>query len=382
MKVKKLLVLLLVVGLVVSVFAGCKPKEPEVVKVKIGLVTDVGGRGDKSFNDSALRGLENWAAGVQMISGTGYKDLTDAEYTKIIQDEAPDLLDKGIKKYAVEPVVLESKANEDYVPNLKTVADQGCKLVIGVGFMLTDAIKEVAPQYPNTYFMLIDGAYDNPPSNVVFYLFKEQEGSFLVGALVGLMTKKNKVGFVGGMDLSIIHKFEAGYRAGLETVNSALKGSNVLIGYTGNFTSADDGQKIAKTQFDQGADIVYHASGACGIGVIKEAQGRPEGYYAVGVDSDQDYIAPGKVLTSMIKHVDYAVWLSIKSVIENTFVSGAVELGVKEGGVGISPLKYTKDKIPAEVLTKVETLKQKIANGEIVVPATREDFDKFVPPQI
>ncbi len=382
MKVKKLLVLLLVVGLVVSVFAGCKPKEPEIVKVKIGLVTDVGGRGDKSFNDSALRGLENWAAGVQMISGTGYKDLTDAEYTKIIQDEAPDLLDKGIKKYAVEPVVLESKANEDYVPNLKTVADQGCKLVIGVGFMLTDAIKEVAPQYPNTYFMLIDGAYDNPPSNVVFYLFKEQEGSFLVGALVGLMTKKNKVGFVGGMDLSIIHKFEAGYRAGLETVNSALKGSNVLIGYTGNFTSADDGQKIAKTQFDQGADIVYHASGACGIGVIKEAQGRPEGYYAVGVDSDQDYIAPGKVLTSMIKHVDYAVWLSIKSVIENTFVSGAVELGVKEGGVGISPLKYTKDKIPAEVLTKVETLKQKIANGEIVVPATREDFDKFVPPQI
>lgn len=382
MKVKKLLVLLLVVGLVVSVFAGCKPKEEEVVKVKIGLVTDVGGRGDKSFNDSALRGLENWAAGVQMISGTGYKDLTDAEYTKIIQDEAPDLLDKGIKKYAVEPVVLESKANEDYVPNLKTVADQGCKLVIGVGFMLTDAIKEVAPQYPNTYFMLIDGAYDNPPSNVVFYLFKEQEGSFLVGALVGLMTKKNKVGFVGGMDLSIIHKFEAGYRAGLETVNSALKGSNVLIGYTGNFTSADDGQKIAKTQFDQGADIVYHASGACGIGVIKEAQGRPEGYYAVGVDSDQDYIAPGKVLTSMIKHVDYAVWLSIKSVIENTFVSGIVELGVKEGGVGISPLKYTKDKIPSEVLTKVETLKQKIANGEIVVPATREDFDKFVPPQI
>ncbi len=382
MKVKKLLVLLLVVGLVVSVFAGCKPKEPEVVKVKIGLVTDVGGRGDKSFNDSALRGLENWAAGVQMISGTGYKDLTDAEYTKIIQDEAPDLLDKGIKKYAVEPVVLESKANEDYVPNLKTVADQGCKLVIGVGFMLTDAIAEVAPQYPNTYFMLIDGFIENPPPNVVCYLFKEQEGSFLVGALVGLMTKKNKVGFVGGMDLSIIHKFEAGYRAGLETVNPALKGSNVLIGYTGNFTSADDGQKIAKTQFDQGADIVYHASGACGIGVIKEAQGRPEGYYAVGVDSDQDYIAPGKVLTSMIKHVDYAVWLSIKSVIENTFVSGYVNLGVKEGGVGISPLKYTKDKIPADVLTKVETIKQKIASGEIVVPATREDFDKFVPPQI
>lgn len=380
MKIRKLLVLLLVVGLVVSVFAGCKKEEVKVEKVKIGLCTDVGGRGDKSFNDSALRGLENWGAGVVMVSGVGYKDLTDAEYAKIIQDEAPDLADKGIKKYNVEPVVLESKANEDYVPNLKTLADQGCKLVIGVGFMLTDAINEVAPLYPDVKFMLIDGFIENPPPNVVCYLFKEQEGSFLVGALAGLMTKKNKVGFVGGMDLPIIHKFEAGYRAGLLTVNPALKGSNVLIGYTGNFTSADDGQKIAKTQFDQGADIVYHASGACGIGVIKEAQTRPEGYFAIGVDSDQDYMAPGKVLTSMIKHVDYAVWLSIKSVMENTFQSGYVELGVKEGGVGISPLKYTKSLIPAEVLTKVETLRQKIASGEIVVPATREDFDKFVPP--
>lgn len=383
MKIKKLLVLLLVVGLVVTMFTGCKKTEEiPVEKIKIGLCTDVGGRGDKSFNDSALRGLENWAAGVKMVAGTGYQALTDAEYAQIIEDEAPDLADKGIKKFDVEPVVLESKANEDYVPNLKTLADQGCKLIIGVGFMLTDAIAEVAPQYPNTYFMLIDGYIENPAPNTVCYSFSENEGSFLVGALVGLMTKKNKVGFVGGMDLPIIHKFEAGYRAGLETVNSALKGSNVLIGYTGNFTSTDDGQKIAKTQFDQGADIVYHASGACGIGVIKEAQGRPEGYYAVGVDSDQDYMAPGKVLTSMIKHVDYAVWLSVKSVVENTFASGYVNLGVKEGGVGISPLKYTKDKIPADVLSKVENLRQRIANGEIVVPATREDLDKFVPPTL
>lgn len=379
MKMKKLLVLLLVVGLLVSAFAGCKKEEEKVEKIKIGLVTDVGGRGDKSFNDSALRGLENWAAGVQMVAGTGYKELTDAEYKANIESEAPDLLDKGIKKFDVEPVVLESKANEDYVPNLKTLADQGCKLIIGVGFMLTDAIAEVAPQYPDAKFMLIDGFIENPPSNVVCYLFKEQEGSYLVGALTGLMTKSNKVGFVGGMDLPIIHKFEAGYRAGVKTVNP---NADVLVGYTGNFTSADDGQKIAKTQFDQGADIVYHASGACGIGVIKEAQGRPEGYYAIGVDSDQDYMAPGKVLTSMIKHVDYAVWLSVKSVVENTFASGYVELGVKEGGVGISPLKYTKDKIPADVLSKVELIKTKIANGEIVVPATREDLDKFVPPTL
>jgi len=347
--------------------------------IKIGLVTDVGGRGDKSFNDSALRGLEAWAAGLKMVAGVGYQPLTDDEYNKSISDEAPDLVGRGIKKFNIEPLVLESKANEDYVPNLKKLADEGAKLVIGVGFMLTDAIKEVAPQYPNTYFMLIDGVIDPAPSNVVCYTFKEQEGSFLVGALVGQMTKKNIVGFVGGMDLYIIHKFEYGYRAGVKTVNPKAK---VLSGYTGNFTSADDGQKIAKQQFDAGADIVYHASGACGIGVIKEAQARGEGYFAVGVDSDQDYMAPGRVLTSMIKHVDYAVWLSIQSVVEGTFKSGIVSLGVKEGGVGISPLKYTKNIIPADVLAKVETLKNMIANGQIVVPDEKDPFEKFVPPTL
>jgi len=378
-EMKKLLVLLLVVGLVVTVFAGCKKAPPPVEKVKIGLVTDVGGRGDKSFNDSALRGLENWAAGVKMVAGTGYKALTTDEFNKIIADEAPDLADRGIKSFAVEPVVLESKANEDYVPNLKKLADEGCKLVIGVGFMLTDAITEVAPQYPNTYFMLIDGVIDPAPANVVCYVFKEQEGSCLVGALAGQMTKSKKVGFVGGMDLQIIHKFEAGYMAGVKIVNPT---EEVLVGYTGNFTNADDGQKIAKTQFDQGADIVYHASGACGIGVIKEAQARGAGYYAVGVDSDQDYLAPGRVLTSMIKHVDYACWLATKSVIEKTFTSGIVALGIKEGGVGMSPLKYTKDIIPAAAIAKVEKIRQMIASGTLVVPDTLEAFATFVPPAI
>jgi len=371
---KKFLVSSLVVALVLSSFMFffnlSQTVEAQAV-IKVGLVTDVGGRGDKSFNDSALRGLENWGAGLKMVAGVGYQAMTDAEYQKSIEDEAPGLLDRGIKKYNVEPLVLESKASEDYVPNLKTLAAKGASLIIGVGFMLTDAIAEVALLYPDVKFMLIDGWIDNPPVNVVCYVFKEQEGSFLVGALVGQMTMKNVVGFVGGMDLGIIHRFEAGYKAGLKTVNPAI---SILEGYTGNFTSTEDGQKIAKTQFDQGADIVYHASGACGIGVIEEAKGRPAGYFAVGVDSDQDYMAPGKVLTSMIKHVDYAVWLSIASIAENTFTSGHVILGVTEGGVGISPLKYTKNLISSTILAKVEDLKAKIVSGEIVVPATRDEY--------
>lgn len=371
---KKILVSSLVAALVLGSFMFffnlSQTAEAQAV-IKVGLVTDVGGRGDKSFNDSALRGLENWGAGLKMVAGVGYQAMTDAEYRQSIVDEAPDLLDRGIKKYNVEPMVLESKANEDYVPNLKTLAAKGANLIIGVGFMLTDAIAEVALLYPDVKFMLIDGWIDSPPANVVCYVFKEQEGSFLVGALAGQMTQKNVVGFVGGMDLGIIHKFEAGYKAGLKTVNPAI---TILEGYTGNFSSTEDGQKVAKTQFDQGADIVYHASGACGIGVIEEAKGRPEGYFAIGVDSDQDYMAPGKVLTSMIKHVDYAVWLSIASIAENTFASGHVILGVKEGGVGISPLKHTKNLISQAILDKVEDLKAKIISGEIVVPSNRDEY--------
>lgn len=371
---KKILVSSLVAALVLGSFMFffnlSQTAEAQAV-IKVGLVTDVGGRGDKSFNDSALRGLENWGAGLKMVAGVGYQAMTDAEYRQSIVDEAPDLLDRGIKKYNVEPMVLESKANEDYVPNLKTLAAKGANLIIGVGFMLTDAIAEVALLYPDVKFMLIDGWIDSPPANVVCYVFKEQEGSFLVGALAGQMTKKNVVGFVGGMDLGIIHKFEAGYKAGIKTVNPDI---TILEGYTGNFSSTEDGQKVAKTQFDQGADIVYHASGACGIGVIEEAKGRPEGYFAIGVDSDQDYMAPGKVLTSMIKHVDYAVWLSIASIAENTFTSGHVILGVKEGGVGISPLKHTKNLISSAILDKVEDLKAKIISGEIVVPSNRDEY--------
>ncbi len=330
--------------------------------IKVGLVTDVGGRGDKSFNDSALRGLEQWAGG---------QDLSTIP---------ADLKNMGIVSLGVIPVILESKASEDYIPNLTKLAkDEQCDLVIAVGFMLADAVKEVAPQFPDTKFMLIDSTVDPMPSNLVCYTFKEQEGSFLVGALAAQITTKNILGFVGGMELPIIKKFEAGYKAGIQTIN---KDAKVLVNYTGNFTSADDGKKAAVSQFGQNADIVFAAAGACGIGVIQEAEGRGAGFFAIGVDSDQDYMAPGRVLTSMIKHVDLAVYDACKSVATATFKSGLIELGVKEGGVGYSALTFTKDIIPAAVLAKVDALKALIADGTIKVPATLEELATFVPPAV
>lgn len=338
--------------------------------IKVGLVTDVGGRGDKSFNDSALRGLEDWAAGWAL------------------ETVPADLAHIGITSLDVNPVIVESKANEDYVPNLtKMAADEKCDLVIAVGFMLTGAVQEVSAQFPDTKFMLIDGVItdenfnvlDPYPANVVSYTFKEHEGSFLVGALAGYMTKNNIVGFIGGMEVPIIKKFEAGYKAGVMTANPDAQ---VLVGYTGNFTSADDGKKLAVAQFGQNADIIFAAAGACGIGVIEAAKEKGEGYFAIGVDSDQDYMAPGRVLTSMIKHVDLAVWLACKSVVDGTFQGGIVDLGVKEGGVNHSLLTYTKDIIPQEILDKVAKIRDMIANGVIVVPDTLEKLADFKAPSI
>lgn len=335
--------------------------------IKVGLVTDVGGRGDKSFNDSALRGLEDWAAGWNLAS------------------VPPELAGQNITSLDINPVIVESKASEDYVPNLTKLANEGCDLVIAVGFMLESAVQEVAPQFPDTKFMLIDSAITDENfnvvtiDNVISYLFKEHEGSFLVGAMAGQMTKTGVVGFVGGMELPLIKKFEAGYRAGVLTVNPMAK---VLINYTGNFTSADDGKKNAEAQFGQQADIIYAAAGACGIGVIESAKEKGEGFFAIGVDSDQDYMAPGRVLTSMIKHVDLAVWLSIKSVVDGSFKPGIIELGVKEGGVGYSALTYTKDIIPPAVLEKVNTLRDMIISGLLIVPDSLEKLDTFVPPAL
>jgi basic membrane protein A len=330
--------------------------------IKVGLVTDVGGRGDKSFNDSALRGLEQWAGGADLSTVPA------------------DLASQNITSLGVTPVVLESKASEDYIPNLTKLAkDEQCNLVVAVGFMLADAVKEVAPQFPDTKFMLIDSTVDPLPANVVCYLFKENEGSFLVGALAAQMTKTNVLGFVGGMEVPLIKKFEAGYKAGIMTINNTFQ---VVANYTGNFSSADDGKKAAVSQFGQNADIIYAAAGACGIGVIQAAKDKGEGFYAIGVDSDQDYMAPGRVLTSMIKHVDLAVYLACKSVVTNTFQSTVITLGVKEGGVNYSPLTYTKDIIPASAIAKVDALKGMIAAGTFQVPTTLEELATFTPPVV
>ena len=343
---------------------------PKPKTLKVGLVTDVGGRGDHSFNDSALRGLELWGAGKKMEGGS-YKDASPEEIKETLQQ---DLATRNIAPVNVTPVVLQSKVPEDYEPNLQTLVDEGVSLAIGVGFMLENAVETVAKRNPDAKFLLIDsplvGADGKPYTlpNVRTVTFREEQGSFLVGALAGLASKNNKVGFVGGMEVPLIKKFEAGFRAGVAAVNPK---ATVLVNYTGSFDNVSAGKQVGQDLVNKGADVVYHAAGSDGLGVIqavKEARAAGKPVFVIGVDSDQSHVAPEAVLTSMIKRVDLGVYEAVRDLSQGKLEGGDVTLGLREGGVTYAPVRVD---FPgkAEALQKVEELRAKVVSGEIQVPS-------------
>ena len=317
--------------------------------LKVGLVFDIGGKGDKSFNDSASRGL-SWAAA-----------------------------DFDIKRIELEPGV-----DADREVNLRNLAMIGYDLVIGVGFLFDNAVKAVAAEFPETKFAGVDGYVPDMP-NVVSLRFKEQDGSFLVGMIAALKTKedgKDAVGFVGGMDIALINKFEAGFIAGVKYVYPECKILSAYAGDTGQaFADPVKGKELALSQYDNGAWVIFHASGLTGAGVFEAAKERKR--YAIGVDSNQNYMGyieeTGESfgLTSMLKQVDVSVYLAIKAAVEGTFKSGIEEFGLDRSitigentynGVGYAMDKFNEDLVSAEMIAKVEEVKAKIISGEIVVP--------------
>ncbi len=345
----------------------------------IGLVTDVGGRGDQSFNDSALRGLEVWAGQAAFTQGH-YAPMPAAERAATVPAE----LTATVTALPVTPLVVQSKAQEDYQPNLQLVVDQGADLAIGTGFMLENAIEAVAKANPKAKFLLIDSPILDPKGevqhlpNVRTVVFREEEGSFLVGALAGLVAK-DKVGFVGGMEMPLMRKFEAGFRAGVKTTNPKAV---ALIQYTGNFDNVAAGKQVAQDLVAKGAEVVFHAAGSDGVGMIqavKEARAAGKAVYAIGVDSDQSHLAPEAVLTSMLKRVDLAVWLSAKDVTQGTFAGGDVVMGLKEGGVSYADVKVDFAG-KAEAMAKVEALRAKIVSGALHVPSNLTELESFQPP--
>jgi basic membrane protein A len=304
------------------------------------MVTDVGGLGDKSFNDSAHQGLVN----AQI-------------------------------KLGARVTVLQSRAATDYEPNLATLAQQGNQLIFAVGFLMHDSLNAVAPRFPSTRFAIIDSVVDQP--NVTSITFKEEESSFLAGVLAALVSKKGTVAFLGGIDSPLIEKFAAGFQAGVRSASPNVK---VLVKYTGSFDDVASGKEYATVLFDQGADVIYTAAGKCGIGAIEEVKTRPAGTYVIGVDSDQDALAPGKILTSALKRVDNAVFAVAQAIAKGKAPSSHVVLGLKEGGVDLTAMKYTKADVPLSALTAIDKYKKMIIAGKLVVPSTPEQLKAFNPP--
>jgi basic membrane protein A len=302
--------------------------------IKIGMVTDVGGVNDKSFNQSA------WEALQKISTETG-----------------------ATTKF------LESKGEADMEPNINSFVKEGYDLTWGIGYLFFDAITKVAKDNPNAKIAVIDTVIDAP--NVESVTFAEHEGSFLVGVVAGLMTKTNKIGFVGGMDSELIHKFEVGFEAGIKAVNpnATLKAT-----YAGDFGKPDLGKLAAATLYDDGADIIFHAAGGTGNGVFNEGLDRKKAgkdVWVIGVDKDQSLDFGDEItLTSMMKGVEAAVHKVSKDLIDGNWKGGTVqELGLKDDAVGLP--ETSKANVPQDVLDKVEEFKQKIVSGEITVPSKK-----------
>lgn len=352
---------------------------PKVKALTVGLVTDVGGRGDTSFNDSALRGLEGWAANQKYVSGK-YEPLTADERKALV----PEALQATVTPVPLKPLVVQSKAQEDYQPNLQLLVDQGADLTVGVGFMLENAVETVAKENPKAKFLLIDSPIldgkGTPQAlpNVRTVVFKEEEGSFLVGALAGLVAKE-KVGFVGGMEIPLIKKFEAGFRAGVKTTNPKAQ---VLVQYTGTFDNVAAGKQVGQDLVAKGCEVVFHAAGSDGNGAIqavKEAHEAGKRVFAIGVDSDQSHLAPQAMLTSMVKRVDLVVWRAAKDLEAGAFTAGDVVLGLKDGAVGFAPVTIAFEGKEA-ALAQVEALRQRVVAGELKVPSNLAELEGFKTP--
>lgn len=341
---KRIFLLFCVVALAVGFTATAGAES----KLRVGMVFDIGGKGDQSFNDSAYRGLQ-WAS-----------------------------------KLGVSHVEIEPGADADREMGLRMIAGQGFDLVFGIGFLFTDAIKAVADEFPKTKFAIIDGFIPDKP-NVSSILFTEHEGSFLVGIIAGMKAKEegsNIVGFIGGMDIPLIHKFEAGYKAGVAYANPEIK---VLSDYAGTTPSAFadpvKGKELALAQIDRGARVLYHASGLTGVGVYEA--GKEKKVYVIGVDSNQNHLGHIKEtgenfgLTSMLKQVDVAVYLTIRDLLAGKFNAGVRIFGLGDTvsldgkvyhGVYYAMDEYNKDLVTKAMIDKVTDAEKKIIAGEIKVP--------------
>jgi basic membrane protein A len=304
---------------------------PQGKKIKVGLVTDIGGLNDRSFNQLANQGLQT-----------------------------------AVKQLGVDGRVLISKQNSDYIPNLTTLAQQKYDLIIGNGFLMADAVETAAKKFPQQKFAIIDYsplAMKSKPKNVVGLPFKEQEAGYLVGYLAGLYAKDNggSVSSVGGQKIPPVDHYIAGFQAGAKKANPSVK---TLNGYSQSFTDQAKCKEIALDQIAKGSKVVFQVAGSCGLGAIDAA--KEKSMQAIGVDADQSYLGQ-QIITSALKKVDVAVFDAIKSVQDNTYKGGGdVIASLKTNGVGIGKISAAGQKYADQV----KKIQQQILDGSITPPDT------------
>ncbi len=324
MKFYRLFVVTALVGLVLSgsVFAG----------PKVAIVFDKGGKDDKSFNSSAYAGAME------------AKDKLGATIKYV---EAPDA-------NSFEPMLKEFAKKDDV------------DLIVAIGVSQSDALNKVCAQFPNKKFLIIDA--EVKALNVSTALFQEHEGSYLVGAMAALKSKTGVVGFIGGMDIPLIRRFQMGYAAGVKKINPKAKIISNYVGVTGDaWHNPARGKELALAQISQGADVIFHAAGASGAGLFDAVEEKP-GVFAIGVDSNQNWVKSGKVLTSMLKRVDNAVFQTVADVAAGKFKPGVRRFGLKDGGIDYAMDSHNQSLVTPEMKTKVDALKADIISGKIKVP--------------
>lgn len=339
MKKRVLAYILVLLMVLISTACGSAARKDSLSKnttgkpVKVGLVTDVGGVNDGSFNQSSLEGLK-----------------------------------RAEKELGIQVNYLESKTDADYKPNIQTFIEDDYDLIICIGKWLEDATREAAEDNPNMNFAIIDDMSMADMKNVTSIMFEQSQSAYLAGIAAGKMTKTNKVGFVIGRTNEVMNQFGYGYFSGVLDTNPNVK---ILQINANSFTDTAAGKSAAINMVTNGADVIFQAAGATGLGVIEGC--KESNIWAIGVDSDQSYLAPENILTSAMKRVDNACYDIAKSCQEGTLKSGLVTYDLKNQGVDIAP---TKQKLTEEIVKTIEETKQKIIAGEITVPKTKAEFEK------
>jgi basic membrane protein A len=317
-------------------------------KIHVGIVFDIGGKDDRSFNAAAWAGVKCAETGKWPNGTSCDKPGMDI----VLRDIEPG-----------NPTSIE--------PAMRAFAERGYDLIIGVGFAQAPIMEMVAKDYPNIHFAIVDGFSGLP--NVASLIFKEHEGSYLVGMLAAQTSKTGTIGFLGGMDIGLIHRFAKGYEEGAKSVNPNIRVIQNFVGVTdGAWNNPGKGKELSLAQIGKGADVIFTAAGNSGLGAFDavEQAGKVNGratHFVIGVDSNQNMVKPGFVLTSMVKRVDNAVYSIVEDVVNKRFQAGDHIYGLDKDGVGYAMDQYNKDLITPEMIKAAEEARRKIIAGEIKV---------------